>query len=316
MNRHSPKLLQAKTVGVSAIRRLRMHRNLGRVHSIFKQVFNIVTEDEKLISVVSKNVGSGPINIVVDLPRDSTMFSLHVNQGQPVLSEGDMLLINRKVQISMKYASMYKPCRHFKTLELNTIKHNLEIVKKVASSEGNFAGIGELMKCLTSNFDIVPHSGLNKFASDALFPLSSLVTNAKEERYSDLYHSAMNLIGLGPGLTPSADDALAGLMAALLLVGENLGVKCSRLRSINEVIISCVNGNMTTLFSMEFLRHAASGEVNEQMMTLIEAVLTSDSVNVIETTKKLLSIGETSGTDILLGLLLGTMLAIEFAEGM
>jgi len=315
MNRHSPKLLQAKTVGVSAIRRLRMHRNLGRVHSIFKQVFNIVTEDEKLISVVSKNVGSGPINIVVDLPRDSTMFSLHVNQGQPVLSEGDMLLINRKVQISMKYASMYKPCRHFKTLELNTIKHNLEIVKKVASSEGNFAGIGELMKCLTSNFDIVPHSGLNKFASDALFPLSSLVTNAKEERYSDLYHSAMNLIGLGPGLTPSADDALAGLMAALLLVGENLGIKCNRLRSINEVIISCVNGNMTTLFSMEFLRHAASGEVNEQMMTLIEAVLTSDSVNVIETTKKLLSIGETSGTDIMLGLLLGTMLAIEFAEG-
>jgi len=313
MNKHFQKLLQARIVGASVIRRIRMYRNLGRVHSVFNEVFNIVTENEELISVVSQNVGPGPINIVVDLPRHSTMFSLGVKQGQPVFSE-DNLLVNGIIQISMEYASEYQPCRRFEASGLNVIKHNLEIVKKVALSEGNFAGVGELIKCLTSNFKIELQSRLNKFASRAIFPLSSLLASVKEERYSDLRDSAMNLIGLGPGLTPSADDVLAGLMAALLLVGENLGIKSSRLQLINEAIISCVNSSITTLFSMEFLCHASYGEVNEPILKLIEAILTSDSVNVIKATRKLLSMGETSGTDILLGLLLGTMLAIEFAE--
>jgi len=315
MKKYFPKLLQAKTVGASAVRRVRMHRSLGRVHSVFKEVFNIVTENEELISVVSQNVGPGPINIVVDLPSQLTMFSLGVSQGQLVFSEGDMLLISSNVEISMKYASEYRPCRRFKASELNVIKRNLEIVKKVALREGNFTGVGELIKCLTSNFNIKPQPGLNEFASRALSPLSSLLASIKEERYSDLCNLAMKLIGLGPGLTPSADDVLAGLMAAFLLVGENLGIKSNRLQLINEAITSCVNSSITTLLSMEFLYHASHGEVNEPILKLIEVILTSDSVNVIKATRKLLSIGETSGTDILLGLLLGTMLAIEFAEG-
>jgi hypothetical protein len=304
--------MRATVVGATALRRIKMRPDVGRVHSVFNDAFNIATGDGGLISVVSKRVGSGPINVVVDLEGNSSMLSLHVNQRQLVTNEGNALLVHDSVRISLNHASEYKPSRHFRTREIGELTRNLEVAKEVALREGHFEGVGELVKCLTSRGGLRSRLKLNGFATVALPSLSELMKSAMGDRYSRVRDSAKNLVGLGPGLTPSADDVLAGFMLALMLVGVSLGVEPSRLNAVNQAVASTI-GNVTTLLSREYLYHAASGEGNEQVLNLIESIFASDSIRVMKATRKLLVVGETSGTDTLLGVFLGAKLAVEWA---
>ena len=62
------------------------------------------------------------------------------------------------------------------------------------------------------------------------------------------------------------------------------------------------------MLSEEFLMQAALGRGNERVSRLCEALLTAGPGVVERETKRVLSIGETSGTDTALGVILGTML--------
>jgi hypothetical protein len=101
-------------------------------------------------------------------------------------------------------------------------------------------------------------------------------------------------------------------MTSLALIDENFP-NTSFVRRVNKEITSCIPGG-TSLISQEFLTHAAVGEANEPIVTLIEKVLTSKSKELESVTKAVLSIGGTSGTDIVLGILLGFQLLLDESQ--
>lgn len=111
---------------------------------------------------------------------------------------------------------------------------------------------------------------------------------------------AARICGRGRGLTPSGDDFLAGWLAAgWLLYGPQPGfLACCQ--AINEIA-----RRQTHALSQCWLAYAAAGDVAYPIGTLVRALHQSDQARLEQSARAVLSLGATSGYDLLQGLLYG-----------
>jgi len=118
--------------------------------------------------------------------------------------------------------------------------------------------------------------------------------------------AARSLAGLGPGLTPSGDDALAGFAAVMTLLSLQLSVDAAP-RDHIAVAIATAARPRTTALSAVLLAHAARGEVAEQVGNLLLslALPVEASKAVLHAADRVLAFGANSGGDTLLGILVG-----------
>lgn len=110
--------------------------------------------------------------------------------------------------------------------------------------------------------------------------------------------AADRLVGLGPGLTPSGDDLLAGTLAALRLLGGDPAFTAALADHI-----SAVSSRRTTALSATLLRLAGQGDVAAEAGQVIKALTGAGPLD--EAARRLCAIGHTSGADLAQGLLIG-----------
>jgi hypothetical protein len=109
------------------------------------------------------------------------------------------------------------------------------------------------------------------------------------------------LLGRGPGLTPSGDDVLVGIVAALWFAGAIVASSLAPLRELVET----AGSRLTTEISAEYLRYACRGMVNGMVRDLLVALDRSDTVGGLDAVDMLRRYGHTSGMDCVLGVLIG-----------
>jgi hypothetical protein len=232
----------------------------GEVHSVFERTFNILFGDE-LVGVARSDVTRSPINLVTDIPPSRSMSSLGILKGMPVSKIDDRLLVGEVLEISLKDAEIWQP--KIRVEGHPTLKHvekNLKNLEKFAANNGRRGGLGQLL----SHIDEISAgkkpsaSNLNRVAKATLPHLVNLFKAMKSGDIDEIKKISRNLVGLGPGLSPSADDALTGLMVALWWSTGSLGGDIGRVKKINEAIIS--HADKTTLLSQQLLKHAARGD--------------------------------------------------------
>ncbi|HET7820515.1 MAG TPA: DUF2877 domain-containing protein [Ornithinibacter sp.] len=100
------------------------------------------------------------------------------------------------------------------------------------------------------------------------------------------------LVGKGPGLTPSGDDALAGA----LLVAHALGNGPGLADAVRARLAA------TTAVSAALLDAAADGYAARQVVTLVDAAVAGDPDAVRRALPAVLAIGHTSGADTVTGI--------------
>jgi hypothetical protein len=100
-----------------------------------------------------------------------------------------------------------------------------------------------------------------------------------------------DLIGLGPGLTPSGDDFLTGALAALAAVGQT-----NMRAALGRAVVA--DAGRTSPVSASLLRAAAAGPVGENLHTMVAAIIAGDADGAIGAATR---IGHTSGWDALAG---------------
>ncbi len=100
------------------------------------------------------------------------------------------------------------------------------------------------------------------------------------------------LVGAGPGLTPSGDDALCGALLALHAWGR--GVEAAALAPAYP---------RTTALSAALIEAARQGFAVPEVVALADAVLTGDVLAVQHHLPAALAIGHSSGRDLVAGLL-------------
>jgi Protein of unknown function (DUF2877) len=304
-------IIEASSVGQVAYSRLR-EKGEGIIHGVFRTAINILFH-EGLVSLVPEAVERGPLNVILRLPNEqlSSLFSLQVKTGDKVNVHGSSLKLGDRTLISFASARIYSPNQKFTMpmLPNNEIEANLKVMRKTATLFGNNAGLGELLATTLGPIEATANK-LNIFSAFALRRIVQFEQAFHSEKKKALKAAISELIGLGPGLTPSSDDMLAGLILLCVLYAKNSGVSQRTSQLIAKVTLKEARGK-TTILSEEYLRQAASGRGNEPIMRLLEALLTGSRESVERETRSVLSIGETSGTDTVLGIALGTMLCIN-----
>jgi len=279
----------------------------GEVHSVFERTFNILFCDE-LVGIARSDVARSPINLVTDIASGERMSSLGILVGMPVSKTDDRLLIDEALEISLKGAEIWRPKTRVGHSTFEHLEKNLKIVEQFAASKGGREGLGQLL----SHIDEIAMgkkpsaSNFNQVAEATLPHLINLFKTIRSGDINEIKKISRNLVGLGPGLSPSADDALTGLMVAFWWSTSSLGGDIKRVKKINETIISYAD--KTTLFSQQLLRHAARGETNEAVEVLLDAIFVGEVEDVEAGAENVLRIGETSGMDMMVGLLLGLRL--------
>jgi hypothetical protein len=109
----------------------------------------------------------------------------------------------------------------------------------------------------------------------------------------DLSAAAAALGGLGPGLTPAGDDALAGiLLAHRALAGADA----------EHHLLAVARSAVTTDLSAALLAWAARGQAVQPVHDLLGAIAGGDGRAATAATHRIASLGASSGADLLLGL--------------
>ena len=282
-----------------------MSNTAGEVHSVFERTFNIIIGGE-LVGVAQSGVSRNPINLITDIPASESMPALGIVKGMRVRKVGGRLLIGEVLEISLEGAELWRPkTRAERCLDFKLIERNLELAKKIAAGKAGHEGLGQLLSRVdeisAGKVDLTPD--LNAVARIVLPLLVQLLEAVKSGDINGVERVAQKLIGLGPGLSPSADDALSGFTAALWWVSHSVNRGVDRVEEINRAIASQTSG--TTLLSAQLLRHAAGGEVNERVEKLLGKMLEGAPPEIEPLVKQVMDIGETSGVDMMVGLLLG-----------
>ncbi len=117
--------------------------------------------------------------------------------------------------------------------------------------------------------------------------------------------SLRSLVGFGPGLTPSGDDALVGVLCALGRAGE-----ADLAFALREPVRALLH--RTTPVSIHSLRLALDGYVAEAIVAVVDAALGAGTTavpvgdsRVRRAVETLLGVGATTGADTLVGVLAG-----------
>jgi hypothetical protein len=144
-------------------------------------------------------------------------------------------------------------------------------------------------------------------------PLGALVAalaTADEEGAVTL--ARRELLGRGPGLTPSGDDLLAGLVAGVVLLAEAVHGRPGRpLAGVAERVgsrLAAVAPDATTAISAALLQHAVQGEVAEPAAQLLRTLAGHGPVD--DAVAGLLAVGSSSGRDLAAGILAAAELVL------
>jgi hypothetical protein len=112
-----------------------------------------------------------------------------------------------------------------------------------------------------------------------------------------LLDAARRAIGLGSGFTPSGDDFLTGLLAALRCFAPGQGSFQQVMLDIRRLI------HRTTLPSFFMLKAALDGCYPEYLARVLESLSSGRPERVGSSLRLLLGTGATSGEDMLAGLI-------------
>jgi hypothetical protein len=301
------RIINAISVGSCALKTLK-DGAVGEVHSTFERIFNVLISGE-LVGIARRDVPNGPFNIITDIESNQSMQSL-VDKGERIRVDEDLLKFGKELKISLNGAAIWRP-RHGvkKPIDIELVKSNLSLLKELAGWRN--AGFGQLVlqvEDVTSGVSFNDRQ-LNQVSRSGLPHIKSLVSGIKFEDLEKVRLSAKNLVGLGPGLSPSGDDLLAGLMVGLRWTVNSFNGNVDHVDEINRTIAHVAED--TTMLGKQLLIRAAAGEVNESVENLLEAILVGHGKDVKTAAEKVLAIGETSGVDSIVGILLGSLLGIE-----
>jgi hypothetical protein len=282
---------------------------LGEVHSSFTRAFNVQTNFGRIVSFSVIGSPNFPSNVVTTLADSHGFSSLGVAPGLPVWKADDTLLVGR-MEIYTQSASEYTPLirSHIPSTDSASLDKAVFGALEVALELSGKGSLIALLPSLERNAE--PPSFENLVYQRVWQGLEALRESVLGGR--DLAEAASHLLGLGPGLTPSGDDVLAGFMAAL-----RLGLKSRNRSNDNEAldlllkpVVTQAEAATNTL-SREMLLYASRGELTDTAERLILCLLGGCAEDITPHVFSLLAYGATSGADQLTGILHGLRTAYE-----
>ncbi len=272
----------------------------GRVHSVFQRVINIERPGGGLFTLACRDLDNAPDSVLVD----SADFSdVQVVAHQRVTTVGKLMRVGPSLGIQFDAIKAW-------TGELPLYPHDTSLLRRnlnVLTGHLQRTTDGGGMLRLPTGGSAFEHEVSAALAKRSGCLCEALLCRDLEEARVH----AKSMIGLGPGLTPSGDDYLVGLFAALN-VGRSpgLALRCTCLGMIAGAELA------TNAISYAALSKAATGRVRAALSDFIERLLHGTEFDFLAPLTRVLAIGSTSGSDIVAGIVSGLRLQLEFGRAM
>ncbi|HEY7125819.1 MAG TPA: DUF2877 domain-containing protein [Ktedonobacterales bacterium] len=281
----------------------------GTVQSIFSRAANLQF-DRRLVTLHAHLTPCAPNGITLSVEATNSLL-LDLQAGMSVTIEHETLSFPAiSACLSLQGSQPWNP-------------------RPVISYAADMAGLLErslafLLPLLMNTGQSDPSAGLAQLALLADCPASSMPPHASpllqkawsssrqliqaigQQQITRAARAAETLIGLGPGLTPSGDDLLTGLIATTILLSEALALPGDFYRQFGSAVLALAK-DKTTHLSLHWIEYATRGAVSEPLGRLLQALVVSDQPQQLEArANEVLSTGATSGGDLLAGVMLGS----------
>jgi hypothetical protein len=261
-----------------------------RVLAVFDRVCDLVTSSGDVVTLVTPDVGNGPLNVVVDAPPG---VWAGIETGQHAEIDGDSIRFGYIV-VDLRGATVWEPCPDWARLaaQRDIISANVAYLKVwlIHSTSLPLGGLAPLLYPQLASSQPGEITLLNT-ARQAAAVLLAAIASGDLTRAGE---AAAKLAGLGGGLTPSGDDFLLGVMVWLRLNLQS---------PITNTLMKTVSSKTTTL-SSALLRAAGRGEFAIAWHNLLDALAGDDPAQVESAARQVLACGHTSGADALTGFIL------------
>ena len=252
------------------------------IHSRFSSVVNF-TSHNRLVSVVSENIGGGPLNIVLKGIVPASIETLEIDETHVTVNN---------TKLPLHTSKGYNPFFISDRYDIGVCNRNIVLFEKtlVQSAPQN-----SLTFFLNSNFTF-PAESTFEYAC-----LKKLEAGMHALVSGDVHEGVKMLKGLGQGLTPSGDDCIVGYMTAMHVAQKILKTDMTEtIESIYEIAKS------SSVFTDSLLYCASKGFLFDKFKKLIDAVLSGTETEVVQSVEQVLTVGHSSGADQAVGFLLGT----------
>ena len=237
-------------------------------------------------------LGSGPLNALCALPDVPDWQASGVKPGTAVRIGADALHLGGGLVLSLTGARVWHP-EAPPAWSVESLRQGLEVLDRLAGSA-------------------IPENGLGLFVRPHAAPSTPLARHAAQimhhfqRRLGELLAAgdvpggdwpgpAAGFLGLGPGLTPSGDDFLAGAMIALKVLGRGdlsdlLWAGLEPMARVGTVDVSRAH-----------LAAAARGMGSAGLHDCLSAVLAGEHAALTQALSRIDAIGHCSGWDALAG---------------
>ena len=244
-------------------------RRTATVEAVFARSFYLRAGDD-FICVGEPGIGNGPLTLTGRLDALPDL-----QPRQPAEVGERCILIDGRIRLSLDGSETWRAPRWPASPSpdrLIDICSALARRAAIDAPEEGFARLPPIARSRIARFE--------RWLSDVLA--------GDEGTASD----AVGLLGLGPGLTPSGDDFLAGALAALDCIGER-----DAHAALARAVLAALPG-ATSPLSACLLRAAAAGHIGEAIHRAVSSAMAGDvdaAIAAVET------IGHSSGWDMLAG---------------
>jgi hypothetical protein len=267
----------------------------ARIHSVFAHVINIDLGNNRLLTIAARDSDNAPDTIVAAVD-DWTGCNIRV--GHAVHFMGEKVFLGDGHCLSLADALPWS-CRlpHY-PVDATRLRENLALAHAHLESRGRGIGVAgtELAPAREAVRDDVERTLVGQFR-DGRTGLCQAIETGDEPA---VHRQIDRLVGLGPGLTPAGDDFLVGLLTVLNLP-DSPGAAWRRIGT--QVVASAVR--RTNSISIAALRHAACGQVRDKLAGFCRALINERAEPMRAALDRVLEIGESSGSEIALGILSG-----------
>ena len=289
-------MLLAKSIASDLIDTLTSKTVDGIVHSVFDHACNIQLDKNRLVTLISPKLPNYPSAIKLDIAEDQKLCSIGFKTGMKAVVNKDEINIP-KACISIKLTGVKvwdsSPLFLRSKISEEMLNENIEKIRDLTLKCGEIEGVASILD--GNKVD-------NNYKNFIINSVKRLAKGISDFDYKEITEASKRLIGLGPGLTPAADDFLLGILASLYYIGYYFGNHLESLKKIASFIIYDLPGR-TTFISEIMLRNGMKARFSEPIRDLVLAVTNSNSIN--DECVNLLSIGGTSGSDCAAGIVFG-----------
>ncbi len=271
----------------------------GRIVALFKSSFYLESGGA-IACVGNQYLHACSLNINTTAPANLDWSASGLKTGARWRVLGRTIYIGGRYVFAMHATETWITAaapRHWNALDL---RRSVAELRRLCALRAPYDG---LARAVLDGEDALTRTCLGSFAMAPVNGLRAWLTNALSKiqvSVSDHPHELQHLVGLGPGLTPSGDDFLCGVMFTLHSLGHGGVAKrlWDRVRPL-----SADAGNA---ISFGHLAVAAAGGGSAPIDDLLGALLGGESGEFHRLLDVIDTVGHTSGWDCVAGVLTAT----------